>query len=49
MSYEGTFIIKIMSIIWYINIQVLSSWHPRSCGHSSTKQSCTQYIYCTQL
>jgi len=24
-SYEGTLIIKIMSIMWYINIQVLSS------------------------
>jgi hypothetical protein len=29
-SYEGTLIIKIMSITWYINIQVTSSSKTRS-------------------
>ena len=30
-SYDGTFIIKIITIPWYINIQVSSS--SKTCGH----------------
>jgi len=31
MRYDGTFITKIITTIWYINIQVFSS--SKTCGH----------------